>query len=380
MQPILFVDDDANILEAYQRSLRRKFDINVALGGEVALDMMALNDTYPVIISDLSMPGMSGIEFLNRAKEISPESILMVLTGNAQVDIAVEALNTGCIYKFLLKPCLPDALAESVQAGLDRYKISMAEKDVLEKTLQGSVRMLMEVMALFNPELFGRAQSLRARMRTLAEKLKLRDMWQLELVALLSQIGVVAMPQNVLRKIQSCAPLTEEEKRDAERIPEISSNLIVKIPRLEPVAEAIKYVGKNYTGTEKLVDPVIGEKIPIGSRMLRILLDLASLESNHVAITSAFIMLKRNEGAYDPRILEVAQSCFDPRYKYAKPVQTGRPISVKELRCGQVLTSDVLAKSGMVLISTGQVITEKLLEHVDVFTGVNGVQEPVYIK
>jgi hypothetical protein len=91
-------------------------------------------------------------------------------------------------------------------------------------------------------------------------------------------------------------------------------------------------------------------------------------------------MLKRNEGAYDPRILEVAQSCFDPRYKYAKPVQTGRPISVKELRCGQVLTSDVLAKSGMVLISTGQVITEKLLEHVDVFTGVNGVQEPVYIK
>ncbi|MEO8097400.1 MAG: response regulator [Acidobacteriota bacterium] len=134
---ILFVDDDVNILSAFQRSLRGSFEIVGALGGEKALQELETKGPFAVIVSDLRMPRMGGMEFLARAYEVSPASIQLVLSGTAEVSVAIEALNQGRIFRFLTKPCAPDVLAATLTAALNQYQLGITQKSIMETQLQG---------------------------------------------------------------------------------------------------------------------------------------------------------------------------------------------------------------------------------------------------
>src|SRR5262245_27435755 len=100
-EKILCVDDEPNILEGYQRSLRKDFQIEIATGGTEGLEAMTRNGPYAVIVSDMRMPGMDGVQFLSRVKDISPDTVRVMLTGNADQQTAIEAVNEGSIFRFL---------------------------------------------------------------------------------------------------------------------------------------------------------------------------------------------------------------------------------------------------------------------------------------
>lgn len=118
---VLFVDDDYNVLDAYKRQLRKKFDIETALGSEEGLAAVRDNGPYSVIVSDLRMPGMDGIQFLSCVKEEVPESVRMMLTGYADLQNAIKAINSGSIFRLLTKPCAPQVLAEALAEGFEQY-------------------------------------------------------------------------------------------------------------------------------------------------------------------------------------------------------------------------------------------------------------------
>lgn len=101
---ILFVDDDPNILKGFQRNLRKDFTVSVAEGGQQALELIQSSEPFAVIVSDMQMPGMNGAEFLYAAKKISPDSVRMMLTGNADQQTAINAINKGDIFRFINKP------------------------------------------------------------------------------------------------------------------------------------------------------------------------------------------------------------------------------------------------------------------------------------
>jgi len=103
-EKILLVDDDCNILDAYRRSLSREFLMETAVGGEQALKLLAQDDPFAVVVSDMRMPGMDGIQLLNTIKSQSPDTIRVMLTGNADMDTAIKAINEGSIFRFLNKP------------------------------------------------------------------------------------------------------------------------------------------------------------------------------------------------------------------------------------------------------------------------------------
>lgn len=198
---ILFVDDDANVLQALQRQLRKKFDFDISSDPELALQSLGTNGPYAVIVSDMQMPGTNGVQFLGKVREQAPHSMRIMLTGNVDQQTAMDAVNRGTIFRFLTKPCSTEVLCEILTAAIVQYRLITAEKDILEKTLSGSVRLLTEILGLVNPIIFSRSSRIRQVARELARTLGLENMWQLEVAAMLSQIGCITLTPQTLEAI-----------------------------------------------------------------------------------------------------------------------------------------------------------------------------------
>ncbi|HOM04548.1 MAG TPA: SpoIIE family protein phosphatase [Candidatus Kapabacteria bacterium] len=130
---ILFVDDEINVLHGYRRNLRSLFDVHIANSGSEALKIIAEQGDFAVIISDYRMPEMDGIELLHKVKEISPDTIRIILTGFADMQIAIEAINEGNIFRFLTKPLPTDKLINSINDALEQYRLITTEKELTRK-------------------------------------------------------------------------------------------------------------------------------------------------------------------------------------------------------------------------------------------------------
>ncbi len=123
LEKILIVDDEINILQSMKRQLRGIFDIDIANGGAEALDMINKTDSaYAVVISDMNMPGINGLELLEFFKIQSPDMIRIMLTGNADQDTATNAVNQGEVFRFLTKPCSKENLIEVIKLALECYE------------------------------------------------------------------------------------------------------------------------------------------------------------------------------------------------------------------------------------------------------------------
>ncbi|HSW38641.1 MAG TPA: HD domain-containing phosphohydrolase [Acidobacteriota bacterium] len=380
-EKILCVDDDENILAAYQRQMRKQFQIETALGGPAGLQMLASGQSYAVVISDLRMPEMNGIEFLEKVRETTPDTVRIMLTGNADLEAAAEAVNKGNIFRFLTKPCPPEVLARTMRDGIQQYRLVTAEKELLEKTLKGSVSVMTEILAVLDPQLFGRACFLRDSVREIAKALNAPDTWDLELAAMLAEIGRVTIPANAIAREKSSLPLSAAEKDMLMRVPEIGHRLLSRIPRLEPVAQIVLYQNKHFDGTGFPKDRVAGKQIPLGSRIIRIVADLNQLESRGMKWEAAFTALKLKRGIYDPDILECAfrlfPTLFSQSQSYKKQI---RSVRVAELEIGQILLSDVMTASGALLIAAGNRISDSLLVRIHNFARLQNVQEPIKIE
>ena len=125
---VLFVDDDPKILAAFQRQLRKKVTIETVESGAEGLEVLRRDGPFSLVVTDYCMPGMNGIEFLGRARQIAPETVRMLLTGSADLGSAIQAVNQGNIFRFLTKPCSPDNLLEAVQAGIHEYRRTHKER------------------------------------------------------------------------------------------------------------------------------------------------------------------------------------------------------------------------------------------------------------
>ena len=184
MKKILFVDDEPNILAAYQRQLRKQFSVEIAVGPVAGLAAIQNPRDFAVVVADMRMPEMSGVEFLVKVKTTAPETVRMMLTGNADQATAIEAINEGSIFRFLNKPCTKEIMAKTLTAALVQYRLVTAEKQLLEQTLSGSIQVLTEVLSLVNPAAFGRAERARRYIHHIVTSMKLANVWQYEVAAM----------------------------------------------------------------------------------------------------------------------------------------------------------------------------------------------------
>jgi len=132
-EKILFVDDEPSVLDGYRRMLRREFAVDTAGGGEEGLAKIHDFGPYPVVISDMRMPGMNGAQFLAQARKNAPQTVRMLLTGYTDLDAAISAVNEGNIFRFLTKPCEKETLLEAINLGLVHYRAAVEEQELIKK-------------------------------------------------------------------------------------------------------------------------------------------------------------------------------------------------------------------------------------------------------
>lgn len=371
---VLFVDDEPNVLQSIRRNLRKQFELDTAQGGEEALQMMASNGGYAIVVSDMRMPGMNGVEFLSQAKQKWPDTVRMMLTGNADQQTAVDAVNEGDVFRFLNKPCDAEALAKAVTVGLRQHELITAEKELLEETLRGSIKALADVLSLTNPEVFGRTTRFKNKLQQLVKVLELQDAWQFESAALLSQVGCVSVPAELVGRQASGAQLTEEELAEFSAHANVGADLLATIPRMENVAEYIRYQGKNFDGSGFPVDNLKGEDIPSGARLLKVVIDFDAAETSGLSATDALARLKQVPSRYDPAILAGLEKTV---------AQTSdleiMAVDINKLTDSMVLAADVITHDNVLLIAKGQETTLSTRRHLQNYKAKGQIEHTVSV-
>lgn len=374
-EKILCVDDEPHVLEGYQRALRKEFNIEIAVGGEEALAAVAARGPYAVIVSDMRMPNMDGVQFLSCVKELAPDSVRMMLTGNADQQTAIEAVNEGSIFRFLNKPCPPEMFARVLADGIKQYRLVRAEKDLLEHTLRGSIEALTDVLSLVNPTAFGRATRARRLVTQLAAELRVKDAWQVEIAAMLSHVGCVTIPEGTLIKVYEGMHLRADELRMLQHHPQVGGELVRRIPRLEEVAEIITYQEKRFNGSGLPDDERRREGIPLGARILKVALDFDKLTEAKLSGGGAFDEIRRRGDWYDPEVVAAlkqvltCEETFEDRY-----------VLVNDLAPGMTLAEDIVTSAGLLLTAKGQQVTQSLCLRLRNYLNGGGISDHIKVK
>jgi response regulator RpfG family c-di-GMP phosphodiesterase len=378
---ILLVDDERNVLTAYERILRSKFEIETAEGGEAALAKFANGGVYAVVVADRQMPGMDGVQLLGKIRGLSPDTVRMMLTGNADMESVIRLVNESNIFRFLTKPCPTALLLKALEDAQRLYHLVVAERELLNKTLDGSIKLLTDILSMVDSPAFGQSQSLREAITAATARLGLENAWEIQLAAMLAPIGNVTVPPETLVRSRSGQPLSAAEQHMLAHRPETAARLLENIPRLEGVARVVRYQNKAFDGSGFPQDAVTGDGIPVGARLLKIILDFMELQRGGVPQAAAFETMKGRNGLYDPALLAVMLQSFEG--KASGPVRAARlsmAVTVRELAKGMVLRSNVETKDGTLLLRAGNEVNEMTLEKIINFDSVVGIKEPIMVE
>lgn len=370
-EKILFVDDEPHVLQSIQRQFRKRFTLETASGGEEALQILKNNGPFAIIVSDMRMPGMNGVELLSRVKDLYPDTVRMMLTGNADQETAIEAVNTGHIFRFLTKPCRPALFITSLALAQRQYRLLTAEKELLQKTLNGSVNVLAELLSLANPIAFSSGGRFKSYVMQIAGKLKLPNLWQYEMSALMSQIGCVTLPAEVLEKVYAGHELEADERSMYEKHPSVGARFLEKIPRLENVTRMIALQQMRFDEYDENIAGEELEEVILGAQILKTVTDFDLHLFRGKNITEALQRMREENGAYNPHLLE-ALACI-------KTEKSKRLLALKvaDITIGMVAAEDITASNGCLIVPKGQAITWSIKQGLHNFAKKVGVVEPV---
>lgn len=351
---ILCVDDEPRVLEGLTLHLHRNYDVVTAESGAAGLSEIENNGPFAVVLSDMRMPYMDGTEFLEAVRERVPDTIRMLLTGQADLQSTIDAVNKGQIFRFLTKPCPSQHLLGAFEAATEQYRLVMAERELLEQTLHGSIKALTDTLSLSNPIAFGSATRIKQYASDLARHLGIGDRWQIEVAAMLSQLGSITLPEDTATKYYYGQALDNDEVQMIQRLPRITQDLLGNIPRLETVCGILANQFKDHDNSGS-TDEVIYK-----SQVLKTAVDFDHLVNTGSTEQDAIDSMHGKKGCYNPEILE--------SFSYLRGItnerETIREIQLWSVDLGMVLADDVMLDNGVVLATRGYEVTQGFIERI----------------
>ena len=352
LERILLVDDEPLVLEGLARQLGWEFEVSTAQSGARALELVQSEGPFAVVISDMRMPNMDGAEFLERARALDPDMVRVLLTGQSDLLQAIRAVNHGQLFRFLSKPCPPDVLVPTIQDAVRQHRLLTAERELLEKTLRGSVQTLLDTLALAQPDTFGRARRVEQYVVEVLDTIGEKEQWSIQLAALLCHLPLITLPPETLRRYFDGKRMSAAEQSMIDGLPEVGDQLLANIPRLELVRELLRTRDRPPASA------------PLGARVLRLVYDYHLLEARGLPAAAAIAVLERQASSYDPKLLALL-----PKLSFALvTVVNVRTVTLPELRVGMLLAEDVKAASGMTIVAKGTEVTGSLIQRLKNFS------------
>lgn len=354
---VLCVDDEPRVTEALAVHLRRHFRVSTAPNGQAALAVVDSRDPPVVVVSDMRMPEMDGAELLSQVRERSPSTVRILLTGQADIACAVAAVNHGQIFRFLTKPCKTETLVAAVRAAADQHRLMTTARVLLEETLGGCVRVLTDLLALTNPLAFGRAIRLKRLAADLLAASGSPPAWNVEVAAMLSQVGAITLSAETNAKLYYGKPLNRTEAVLVRQLPAFAARILDGIPRLESVRAILQHATNNFDGSGSADGSLKGATLPLGARILKIVAAYDILQAAGHTPADAIAMLRNRKGKYDPELLAAfasVEAATRPRATCDLPLRALRP--------RMHFSKDVSSTSATMLVARGQEVTVALLQ------------------
>lgn len=308
---ILLVDDEVSITESLKRIFRKEdYRIFTASSGKEGLELLnTLEEPVSLIISDQRMPGMTGTQFLEKAREIFPDAGRCLLTGYSDMDAVIDAVNKGEIHRYLSKPWNDNELLVQVRQLLERYELVLEnrrlleltstqnkelnelnknlEKKVNERTLEirqknieleeankkleesflDTIRLLSSLIENLNPELGKYMKHVAQLARKVAEEYGLdsEELDQIEIAGMIHDVGMLGLPKKTLLKDEE--GMGEAELKMYRQHPVIASICLETVERLNKVAKIVLYHHENFDGSG-FPNGLKEAEIPLGSRII----------------------------------------------------------------------------------------------------------------
>lgn len=354
---ILFVDDEPAVLDGYRRLLHREFAVDTAGGGEQGLALIREQGPYAVVISDMRMPGMNGAQFLAQVRQATPDTTRMLLTGYTDLNAAMDAVNEGNIFRFLTKPCEKETLGKAITTGLVQYRLVAAEKELLENTLMGSIKVLTDVLSAASPEAFGRSMRIARYVRHLVGKFSLPSPWRFEAAAMLSQLGCVTLDLDVIQAAYVGNKLSSEDEARFAAHPQVARDLLVNIPRLEPIAWMISQQ-LTKPDMHKVPDAPASsaDDIVLGAKMLKVAVAFDNLKIRGLSDGEAIAHLRSRHNEFERELIDALTSVKPDDAKMEL-----RKVATSRLTAGMILQQEIKSRAGMLVVAKGQEVTHALL-------------------
>ncbi len=369
---ILLVDDDENILQGYRRIFRGKYNLLLAHNAKEAAEILRNEKDIAVIISDFNMPGTKGIEFLKIARKVQPLAVRIMLTGFANLDMAINAVNEGHVFRFLTKPAPFNILSEALEQSVEYYKLRFAEKQLLEETLRGVVKVLTEILSTVNPLAFHNATYFKNLAERILNRLGEAFTWDIEITCLLSQIGSVGIPQKIFIKKDENRPLTPEEEELLLSHPKIGEKFLKNIPRLNFIAEVI---AQQYSDTFESRYDNPPRSIKLAWQVLKLLNTFYDLVQKGYSDNQATQEISRMNLPIDEKLIEALNAEI-------MGIEDGYIVKIithESLKEGMILAENLYDTNGFLLLGKGAVISEVTLVKVLNYAKTNTLKEPIKI-
>jgi len=360
---ILIVDDNDDFLQGFRSLLEERFDVDAASSGTEGLELLRGGRAYAVVVSDMHMPGMNGVDFLAQCERHSPLTTRVLLTSDTARRVAAAASAVSHCFKVLPKSTLSSELLETVEVALRRHERAEMEYELLETTLRPSINLLLELFSATAPASFDMSLRLQRTVRRFAEAAKLPMSWELEMAAGLARIGMATLPPHIGAKISKREKLSPAEQKLVDKVPEVSAQMIEAVPRLGRVAEIVRYQWKHFDGAGLPADERKGESIPVGARILKIFTDRAWLEVDGVTGTAARQKLEARRGVYDPTLLAASFQHFPDRIA-KDTVSPSQFLPVENLRPKQTAVHDIITTTGIRLVAANSRLTSAAIQRI----------------
>lgn len=356
-EKILFVDDELGVLEGYSRLLHQEFSVDTALGARAGLAAIAAagEDAYAVVVSDMRMPEMDGVQFLSRVRFVSRDSVRIALTGCADIQTASNAVNEGSIFRFLIKPCEKETLAKALTAGLVQHGLLVAERELLEKTLRGSVKVLTEVLGLVNPAAFSRGVRVGKYIQHIVKELQLSTSWQFEVAGMMSQLGYVTLDTHTVEAVYAGQRLSTEEQSRYDTHGKVAAELLSNIPRLEAIAHMIAKQDSAPPSSPAGVD-LKQDAVALGAQILRVAIAYDQLRNGGHSHEECLGRLRSRPDQFALLVVDALVNL-----QLETPGMDDRTCSLSDLECDMILQEDVRTPAGQLLIAKGTQISYPLL-------------------